>query len=218
MSHELRTPMNAILGMTDLALRRTTDARQRDQLDKVVHASQHLLSVINDILDLSRSRPAAGARKNGFPAGRGDRQPAQHGRRQGGRKRPRPDIDIAPELAAVAVSGDPLRLGQILLNLTGNAIKFTSAGSVQVAVTAQTQPGNRLALRFTVRDTGIGIPESDRLRIFSLRPGRCVDHAPVRRQRPGAGDQPQAGAHDGWRHHRRQHARGGQHLLPHRLS
>jgi CheY-like chemotaxis protein len=77
------------------------------------------------------------------------------------------DIDIAPELAAVAVSGDPLRLGQILLNLTGNAIKFTSAGSVQVAVTAQTQPGNRLALRFTVRDTGIGIPESDRLRIFS---------------------------------------------------
>ena len=66
----------------------------------------------------------------------------------------------------MAVSGDPLRLGQILLNLTGNAIVHVGR-SVQVAVTAQNPAGNRLALRFTVRDTGIGIPESDRLRIFS---------------------------------------------------
>jgi light-regulated signal transduction histidine kinase (bacteriophytochrome) len=61
---------------------------------------------------------------------------------------------------------------------------------VQVAVTAQTQPGNRLALRFTVRDTGIGIPEATGCAFQRFRPGRCVDHAPVRRQRPGAGDQP----------------------------
>ena len=168
MSHELRTPMNVILGMTDLALRRTTDARQRDQLDKVVHASQHLLSVINDILDLSRiEAERLVLEKTVFQLGELIDSLRSMVADKAAEKGLALDIDIAPELAAVAVSGDPLRLGQILLNLTGNAIKFTSAGSVKVAVTAQTQPGNRLALRFTVRDTGIGIPESDRLRIFS---------------------------------------------------
>ncbi len=168
MSHELRTPMNAILGMTDLALRRATDERQRDQLGKVVHASQHLLSVINDILDLSRiEAERLVLERTVFRLGdvlanlRGlvDEKARE--------KDLTLDIDIAPELAALPVSGDPLRLGQILLNLVGNAIKFTPAGSVRVSVTAADLAARRLVLHFTVRDSGIGISAADRGRLFN---------------------------------------------------
>ena len=168
MSHELRTPMNAILGMTDLALRRATDERQRDQLGKVVHASQHLLSVINDILDLSRiEAERLVLERTVFRLGEVLANLRGLVDEKAREKDLTLDIDIAPELAALPVSGDPLRLGQILLNLVGNAIKFTPAGSVRVSVTAADLAAKQLVLHFTVRDSGIGISAADRGRLFN---------------------------------------------------
>ncbi len=168
MSHELRTPMNAIMGMTDLALRRATDERQRDQLTKVVIASNHLLAVINDILDISKiEADRLVLEKTVFRLGDVlDKLRTMVGERVS-EKGLALGIDIPPQLAAQSLAGDPLRLGQILLNLTANAVKFTSAGSVDILVSAHDAPGNRLTVRFAVRDSGIGISAADQKRLFS---------------------------------------------------
>ncbi len=167
MSHELRTPMNAIMGMTELVLRKTSDAKQKDQLGKVVQASRHLLAVINDILDLSKieaerltlelidfrlgsilenilSLLAQQAADKGLPL----------------------RVDIAPGLAARSVRGDSLRLEQILLNLVSNALKFTASGSVVIRVVLVEERDAGLHLHFSVRDTGIGIAVEDQPRLF----------------------------------------------------
>ncbi len=150
--------MNAIMGMTDLALRRASDVRQREQLDKVVQASSDLLGVINDILDISRIEADRLVLENTVfhlgdvldnlrtLVGKGA---ADKGLQFG--------IELPADLATLAVVGDPLRLGQVLLNLTANAIKFTPAGAVDVAVSRHTGPDDRLVLCFSVHDTGIGI-------------------------------------------------------------
>jgi len=168
MSHELRTPMNAIMGMTDLALRRASDTRQRDQLGKVVQASTHLLGVINDILDISKIEADRLVLENTvFRLGDvldnlrtlvGERA-AEKGLQFG--------IKLPAELATLAVVGDPLRLGQVLLNLTANAIKFTSAGAVEVAVSRYPGLDDRLVLCFSVHDTGIGIGAAEQARLFT---------------------------------------------------
>ena len=167
MSHELRTPMNAIMGMTGLALRNATDAKLRDQLAKVTQASHHLLHVINDILDISKIEadrlsldainfslatplenlsnlvlPAAMAKGLTF------------------------SIDITPDLARQRLNGDPLRLGQILLNLASNAIKFTNKGSVSLDVSADEETADDITIRCAVSDTGIGISADDQSRLF----------------------------------------------------
>lgn len=167
MSHELRTPMNGILGMTGLALKNATDPKLRDQLGKVMQASQHLLLVINDILDISKieaerlnldavdftlatpvdilsnlTSPTAMAKGLAMT------------------------IAIAPELASQHLSGDPMRLGQILLNLVSNAIKFTDSGSVRVDIVATDETAEEIGIRCTVRDTGIGISAADQARLF----------------------------------------------------
>ncbi len=167
-SHELRTPMNGILGMTGLALRRATDPKQKDQLAKVEQSAQHLLAIINDILDISKieaerltleqedfelsevlenltSLTGASAKAKGLSL----------------------DISVAPDLAKMQLQGDALRFGQILLNLTSNAIKFTAAGSVTLrGAVAEASPSDVL-LRFEVRDTGIGISAEDQKRVFN---------------------------------------------------
>ena len=168
MSHELRTPMNAIMGMTDLALRRASDVRQREQLDKVVQASSHLLGVINDILDISKIEADRLVLENTVfhlgdvldnlrtLVGKGA---ADKGLQFG--------IELPADLATLAVVGDPLRLGQVLLNLTANAIKFTPAGAVDVAVSRHAGPDDRLVLCFSVHDTGIGIGPDEQSRLFT---------------------------------------------------
>ncbi len=168
MSHELRTPMNAIMGMTTLALRHAEDPRLRDQLGKIDHASRHLLHIINDILDISRieaerlTLEAAPFRLgqvfDDLFALMGDKA-AEQGIRL--------ITDLPAELAAQDLLGDATRLGQILLNLAGNAIKFTHQGSVTLrARVVEEQPGS-LLLRCEVRDTGIGISADDQKRLFS---------------------------------------------------
>jgi signal transduction histidine kinase len=167
MSHELRTPMNAIMGMTALALRRATDPRQVDQLDKVTQASQHLLAVINDILDISKiEAERLTLEQIAFTLGGVLENLNTLLRQKAVEKHLQLSVDIAPELARQTLQGDPLRLGQILLNLTGNALKFTPQGSIAVRAERIEESTTEVLLRFEVRDTGIGISREEETRLF----------------------------------------------------
>jgi signal transduction histidine kinase/ActR/RegA family two-component response regulator len=168
MSHELRTPMNAIMGMTDLALRRASDAKQIDQLHKVTNASQHLLSVINNILDISKiEAERLTLERIDFRLGGVLENLNSLLSQKAGDKGLQLQIDLAPELANCSLRGDPLRLGQILLNLTSNAIKFTQQGAVSIRVQISDERAADLLLRFDVIDTGIGIAAEDQKRLFT---------------------------------------------------
>jgi signal transduction histidine kinase len=168
MSHELRTPMNAIMGMTDLALRRATDAEQINQLGKVKKASQNLLSIINDILDISKiEAERLTLEEITFRIGDLTENLTALMAQRATEKGLKLTIEMDPSLARRKVEGDPLRLGQILLNLTANAIKFTAAGEISVRALLQKDEPTALQLRFEVRDTGIGLVAEDQHRIFS---------------------------------------------------
>jgi signal transduction histidine kinase len=168
MSHELRTPMNAIMGMTALALHRATDPKQKDQLSKVEQASEHLLSVINDILDLSKiEAERLTLEQVSFKLGGVLENLSSLSGQRAAEKGLKLAMEIAPELAELPLLGDPLRLGQILLNLVGNAIKFTSEGSVTVRVLSANETPDKVLLRFEVEDTGIGISVEDQKRLFT---------------------------------------------------
>ena len=167
MSHELRTPMNAIIGMTDLALRRATDPKQRDQLGKVTKASEHLLKIINNILDISRIEAERLSLEN---------EPFKLAEildnltslmvNQAQSKGLTLLVDVSPEIRKQPLVGDALRLSQILINLTGNAIKFTAQGIITIKVHREQETEDELTLRFEVQDTGIGISPADLKRLF----------------------------------------------------
>ncbi len=167
-SHELRTPMNAIMGMTELALRRATDPKQIDQLNKSKDGAQRLLGIINDILDISRIEADRLDLEN-LPFTLGEVLDTVTGLM--GRKATEKNLDLrfdwAPDVATLSLRGDPLRLGQVLLTLTGNAIKFTEKGSVTVTLRQIEESASDVQLRFEVHDTGIGISVADRQRIFT---------------------------------------------------
>ncbi len=168
MSHELRTPMNAIMGMTSLALREASEPRQIDHLRKVAQGSQRLLRILNDILDISKlEADRLELDVTAFRLGsvfesllEGIGEPAA-------KKGLALVIDVDPELAALSLQGDPLRLEQILLNLAGNAIKFTAEGSVVVRALLVEETAADVRLRIEIRDTGCGISAADQKRIFS---------------------------------------------------
>jgi signal transduction histidine kinase len=168
MSHELRTPMNAIMGMTGLALRHTEDPKLRDQLGKIEQASQHLLSVINDILDISKIEAERLTLDTvNFTFGEVLENLISLIANKANDKQLKLLVELPPEVARLSLRGDPLRLGQILLNLTGNAVKFTDQGSVTVrARVIETNPHDVL-LRCEVADTGIGIAAEDQKRLFT---------------------------------------------------
>ena len=168
MSHELRTPMNAIIGMTDIVLRRTTDPKQIDQLTKVKNASDHLLNVINDILDISKiEADRLTLELASFKLGMVQENlmsmvgPVAAGKNLQMRQ------DLPPELAGMSLRGDPLRIGQILLNLTSNAVKFTERGSITLRGRVVRESAMDVQLRFEVEDTGIGISSEDQKRLFT---------------------------------------------------
>jgi signal transduction histidine kinase len=167
MSHELRTPMNGILGMTDLALRRATDPKQTDQINKVKQSGQRLMGILNNILDISKLEgERLTLESTEFTPG----SILESIKRlfDGDAKAKGLDLIImsSPELAEKIVQGDPVRLGQVLQNLVGNAIKFTAQGSVSVRMLPVSETPTDISVRFEVVDTGIGISPEDQQGIF----------------------------------------------------
>ena len=166
MSHEIRTPMNAIVGMAYLALRTDLTERQRDYLDKIQRASQHLLGIINDILDISKIEagklvvehiPFALDRVLDNVTGLIAEKTAAKG------------LELIVEVddgVPNDLIGDPLRLGQVLINFANNAVKFTERGEVSIRVGLAAPIDDEVLLRLSVSDTGIGIAEDARSRLF----------------------------------------------------
>lgn len=168
MSHELRTPLNGIMGMTGLALSLATHPKQRDHLEKVDKASHHLLHLINDILDISKIEAERLALEHiGFQIGEVVDQLLSIVGHKAAEKRLRMHVDLSPGLADLHVMGDPVRLGQVLLNLAGNAIKFTQQGHVTLRCRIVDANDRDLLLRWEVIDTGIGIAPQDQEKLFT---------------------------------------------------
>ena len=166
MSHEVRTPLNAILGMTVLTLQTKLSSEQREYLDSVKSSAESLLAIVNDVLDFSRIE----ARRLEFEYAEFDLRDAVGDAAKllalrAGEK----GLELACHIAADVpdvVLGDAGRLRQVLLNVLGNAVKFTDAGEVVLHVDVESVSPARVTLRFAVTDTGIGIPADKQREIF----------------------------------------------------
>jgi PAS domain S-box-containing protein len=167
MSHEIRTPMNAIIGLTYLLQRDITEPTQAARLAKVAGAAKHLLGIINDILDLSKIEAGrlileetainVTAILNYVRSMMADRVESKHLQLV---------AEVDPRLADLPLLGDPLHIGQILINYLGNAVKFTEQGSITLRALLVVGQDETVELRFEVQDTGIGISEEQQSRVF----------------------------------------------------
>ncbi len=158
MSHEIRTPMNAVIGMAHLALKTKLTPKQEDYLSKIQSSANSLLGIINDILDFSK-----------IEAGKLDIEDVDFnledvlenlGNLVTVKAQEKRNLEVLFDTGTDVprfLVGDPLRLGQVLLNLSGNAVKFTETGEIVVTTQVKSQSHDRLELQFTVSDTGIGL-------------------------------------------------------------
>jgi len=166
MSHEIRTPMNAIIGMSRLGLMADPEPKLRNYLGKILGAGEHLLGIINDILDFSK-----------IEAGRMTLEKVpfdldellEHLASLTALKTDARRVELVfsvPRGVPAHLVGDPLRLGQVLINLTNNAVKFTEEGEIVVAVEVAERSASEVTLRFSVSDTGIGMDTDQLARLF----------------------------------------------------
>ncbi|MBF0127327.1 MAG: PAS domain S-box protein, partial [Magnetococcales bacterium] len=166
MSHEIRTPMNAVMGLTDLALRGDLPPKTRNHLVKISHASRSLLRIIDDILDYSKIEAGKlELESTDFVL----RDVFDHLMELFRHHIAESNLDLVVFLSREAhflLTGDPLRLEQILMNLISNAIKFTQSGSIEVAVKTMDEKDQQIQLEFSVRDTGIGLTREQTSRLF----------------------------------------------------
>jgi two-component system, sensor histidine kinase and response regulator len=166
MSHEIRTPMNAIIGLSYLALKTSLTPSQSDYLRRIQGSGQHLLGIINDILDFSKIEAGKLSLENiPFELEKVMDNVANLTAEKASAKGLEL-IFIIDEVVPRRLVGDPLRLGQILVNYANNAVKFTEKGEIAVQVGVSREEEGRVLLRFEVRDTGIGVSAEQQERLF----------------------------------------------------
>lgn len=179
MSHEIRTPMNAIVGFTHLALQNTTDAQQKDYLEKINTSSQSLLKIVNDILDFAKIEAGKiEIIQESFFLKDVLQALADMFELEASQK----DLELLFKISSdvpISLVGDILRLKQLLANLVSNAIKFTEIGSIIVSINNVNQTNNKVTLEFSVQDTGIGISTSQLTKLF--KPFSQIDQSLTRR-------------------------------------